>query len=577
MYEVLKLRNFVGLSLRRIQVIARQLLGGIQHLHSCGLSHNDIKPENVMFTKAGDARLIDFGSATAQSSAAISKPYVQSRFYRAPEVILGCEYSPAVDIWSIGCLLAELRLGLPLFAGGNAWDQCKRLTALLGAPPFWMVQFGRQSHSLFEVARNTGRRRGVLRMARDTSKGWSGFCIKLRSEKTWRALTRGEERDTSAWQQQYLSTTTLSRLLALHVPSPLSGQDHCERAIPTGERAQPLDKDSPGTVQVLLFCDLVVRMLQVDPMMRISAWQLLQHPFITGELQPCQEKRLIANAAKAGLVQSQIVQGARPRRRSQTSLSPLPSQQLLQWTPPEHSWWAEAVSAAQRATVRHSDSTMDSGRCMHPRLSNAGPAHTVWSSPGPVAASSAAGSTAGLATRRRRGSFSLGHSEGDLLHGVHSRSGAAALAPLKVYGFLPPSLLSDRSISDATPVRRSKSWKGTNGHSEADDSPPRRLRADQSCGAALGPEIGAAVAMRSLRARRSSLHVQPSAAHPITVPSSRARRFSLSDLVASLAPWTSTDDGPMLPASPASPASSADDDSASFCSLGYTSVPGTPL
>jgi len=91
--------------------------------------HCDIKPENILFTNkcTNQVKIIDFGSACYTNQ--IRWPYIQSRFYRAPEVhfliqiIYGINgYDTQIDIWSLGCLCAELYLGLPLFPGNDQYD-----------------------------------------------------------------------------------------------------------------------------------------------------------------------------------------------------------------------------------------------------------------------------------------------------------------------------------------------------------------------------------------------------------------------------------------------------------------------
>jgi dual specificity tyrosine-phosphorylation-regulated kinase 2/3/4 len=78
-------------------------------------------------------KLIDFGSACFESAKLFS--YIQSRFYRAPEIILGVRYSFPIDMWSLGCLLAELYTGKPLFPGENETDQLLWIMSALGHPP----------------------------------------------------------------------------------------------------------------------------------------------------------------------------------------------------------------------------------------------------------------------------------------------------------------------------------------------------------------------------------------------------------------------------------------------------------
>jgi len=76
--------------------------------------------------------------------------YIQSRFYRSPEVLLGLPYSAAIDMWSLGCIVVELFLGLPLFPGSSEYNQVARITEMLGLPPNWMLEVGKQSGEFFE-------------------------------------------------------------------------------------------------------------------------------------------------------------------------------------------------------------------------------------------------------------------------------------------------------------------------------------------------------------------------------------------------------------------------------------------
>lgn len=102
-------------SFGRIQKIAKQLLIGLEYIHYLKLIHCDLKPENILiksFSKC-EIKIIDFGSSAFFHDSLGS--YVQSRSYRAPEVIVGCKYDCKIDIWSLGCVLAELLTGSVLF------------------------------------------------------------------------------------------------------------------------------------------------------------------------------------------------------------------------------------------------------------------------------------------------------------------------------------------------------------------------------------------------------------------------------------------------------------------------------
>lgn len=76
--------------------------------------------------------------------------YIQSRFYRSPEVLLGLPYSSAIDMWSLGCIVVELFLGLPLFPGSSEYNQVSRITEMLGLPPAWMLESGKQAGDFFQ-------------------------------------------------------------------------------------------------------------------------------------------------------------------------------------------------------------------------------------------------------------------------------------------------------------------------------------------------------------------------------------------------------------------------------------------
>lgn len=88
--------------------------------------------------KRSTIKLIDFGSSCISSKR--SYTYIQSRFYRSPEVLLGLKYTHKIDIWSLGCVLVELHTGEPLFGGKDQLDQMFRIVTLLGLPPIEMIE-----------------------------------------------------------------------------------------------------------------------------------------------------------------------------------------------------------------------------------------------------------------------------------------------------------------------------------------------------------------------------------------------------------------------------------------------------
>lgn len=119
-----------------IKLYVYQLLRSLAYIHSLGICHRDIKPQNLLLDPSTQVlKLCDFGSAKVLVREEPNISYICSRYYRAPELIFGSiDYLPAIDVWSSGCVMAELMLGHPLFPGESGVDQLVEIIKVLGTP-----------------------------------------------------------------------------------------------------------------------------------------------------------------------------------------------------------------------------------------------------------------------------------------------------------------------------------------------------------------------------------------------------------------------------------------------------------
>ena len=119
-----------------VKVYMWQILRSVAYIHSVGVAHRDIKPQNLLLNpKTHQVKLCDFGSAKQLIATEPNVSYICSRYYRAPELVFeATEYTCTIDIWSVGCVMAELMLGQPLFPGESGVDQLIEIIKVLGTP-----------------------------------------------------------------------------------------------------------------------------------------------------------------------------------------------------------------------------------------------------------------------------------------------------------------------------------------------------------------------------------------------------------------------------------------------------------
>ncbi|XP_059510614.1 dual specificity tyrosine-phosphorylation-regulated kinase 4 [Stegostoma tigrinum] len=150
LYELIQRNNFQGFTISLICRFAHTLLKSLQMLFKEKIIHCDLKPENILLCPKGRGliKVIDFGSSCFENQKVYT--YIQSRFYRSPEVILGHQYGLPIDMWSFGCILAELYTGYPLFPGENEVEQLACIMEVFGVPPAEIIQTSQRKCLFFD-------------------------------------------------------------------------------------------------------------------------------------------------------------------------------------------------------------------------------------------------------------------------------------------------------------------------------------------------------------------------------------------------------------------------------------------
>lgn len=235
LYDILEKTSFYGISLNLIRNFARQILVTLSLLRNPTVSvvHCDLKPENILIAnpKKLTVKIIDFGSAVCAGGTLYK--YVQSRFYRAPEVILHLPYRYPVDMWSLGCILYELYVGVPLFQGHDESEQIAEFASYLGLPPEDMI---------------------------------------IKSPVASKYFTLTSESDSS----QYFEL--VPELQSKFTPKKLGGGMFSDKADAGCKGALDPDRAKIETSNLL---NLIEQMLVYDPAERITPQQALKHNFFT--------------------------------------------------------------------------------------------------------------------------------------------------------------------------------------------------------------------------------------------------------------------------------------------------------
>ncbi|KAL7843550.1 hypothetical protein AOLI_G00250620 [Acnodon oligacanthus] len=245
LYDFLKHSKFSPLPLRHIRPILQQVATALMKLKSLGLIHADLKPENIMLVdpirQPYRVKVIDFGSASHVSKAVCST-YLQSRYYRAPEIILGLPFCEAIDMWSLGCVIAELFLGWPLYPGASEYDQIRYISQTQGLPAEYLLSAGTKTTRFFHRGPDS-------------------------SYPLWRLKTPSEheaEMGIKSKEARKYIFNCLDDMMQVNLSSHLEGTDML---------AEKADRRE--------FIDLLKRMLRLDADKRITPTKTLAHPFVT--------------------------------------------------------------------------------------------------------------------------------------------------------------------------------------------------------------------------------------------------------------------------------------------------------
>ena len=220
-------------TITRLAYVARQCLIALKFVHSLGLVHSDVKPENILLASYSRAvvKLIDFGSSCYVTDRQSS--YIQSRSYRAPEVCLGLPYDGRIDIWSLGCVIAEMFTGEVTFQNDSVVSMLSRIEAICGKFPRHMIVQGRQSSQFFTK---------------------TGFIFEETSTENVIDIFQSKR-------------TTLSKRLGFS-DDLMRRFDHSSKSLGRSEQRKAL------------FCDFCRQLLTIDPVLRPTAAEALDHPLM---------------------------------------------------------------------------------------------------------------------------------------------------------------------------------------------------------------------------------------------------------------------------------------------------------
>ncbi len=276
--EILKVNSSVGLSLTSIRFITKQILKAVEFIHNSDFIHTDLKPENILLSIQNEnnvntnnqasqntdlitnkvlVKIADFGSAIMKKDI-IRKEYIQSMYYRAPEVIIGLPLNEKVDVWSIACILIELYISTPIMPGTSSYDQLYKINTLIGECPQHLIEFSKKGNKYFIRDKETS----FYRIK--TPKEYYSEYPKDRPKEHYQIPEKMRNIDELINIKKDTIKSKNSRIKSLNNSSVSINSANV--------------KD-----ELVAFIHLLKGMLQIDPSKRWSCKQCLKHPFITRE------------------------------------------------------------------------------------------------------------------------------------------------------------------------------------------------------------------------------------------------------------------------------------------------------
>jgi len=246
-----------GMSLQAVRAYTRQLLIALRHIHRCHIIHADIKPDNILISAGHNVvKICDLGSAMDLTEVDTT-PYLVSRFYRAPEIVLGSKYGVAIDVFALGCSLFELFTGKILFPGRSNNDMMKLFMEVKGKFSTKLIKSGQLWKQHFDE--------NLDFQYLDTNK----------------ATRKKVTRTITDWtQKRQIVDMVMAR-------------------VGTEKQKSSAPEDQLYCKKAKQFADLVEKMTAPDPERRIDPTDALQHPFLTEAFLGPKSKEAAAKAAAA--------------------------------------------------------------------------------------------------------------------------------------------------------------------------------------------------------------------------------------------------------------------------------------